>query len=153
MNQQNHRIIGAIGVPLVLFLLQFRMGFTLNLTSGALLVVGAIVGYAFGGGKLSPDIDYGHLHRNFFTHSTLIPYILVIAFSSVNYLYTLFVMVFIAWTLHVIVDYFSEGDEFAFEIDPTEWTWGWTSYILSWVIIIGTWLALFTITPFELLIP
>ncbi|MCK5283509.1 MAG: hypothetical protein KAK00_08955 [Nanoarchaeota archaeon] len=153
MNQKNHRIIGAIGVPLVLLALQAKIGLSLNLSTGILLIAAAIVGYVFGGGLLSPDIDHGFYHRNFITHSTLIPYFFVAATSKISYLYSLLVMVFIAWTLHVFVDFFSEEDKFALDIDTSKWAGGKVSYILSWVILLGTWIALFTITPFGLFIP
>lgn len=150
MNQQNHRIIGAIGVPLVLFFLQANKIFSLNIESIIILIVGALVGYLTGGGTLSPDMDIQFKHRNLFTHSTLIPYILVVLFQPIFYLYALAVMVLVAWTLHVVVDYFSERDEFALEVDPSEWAWGIVSYVGSIIITVLTWASLFGIPAIRL---
>lgn len=151
MNQQNHRWIGMVGVPILLILLQLKGALQFNYELLGLVLVGGIVGYLFGGGVTSPDMDITFGHRNPITHSTLIPYILLVVFKPVNqFVHIFFIMIFLAWFLHVFVDYFSEKDEFAFEFDPSEWMGGTFSYIASWVIMIGSWILLFTITPLDL---
>ncbi|MEA2037415.1 MAG: hypothetical protein U9O94_07940 [Nanoarchaeota archaeon] len=145
MNQKSHRIIGLIGVPLVLFALQSILSFELNVF--LVLSIGALVGVLFGGGIASPDFDkYVGAHRNFVSHSPLIPFIIFLFTRNISYLNLVVFSIFIVWSLHVLFDYFSEHDELAFEFDPSEWAWGKLSYFSSWIILLVSWgLILFKI--------